>query len=886
MPVSTTLLPSNAATLAYEHTSGTAFANLRAGTAGSFTGNDWVSANDSAYSLGLLGANIIGSGTDWGRLSRLFLEFNLASYTSVTIDAAYLRVPIYGVQGGGLTNPDDYAGMLFNFTESDDVAVGGVTSADWTSAGLKDVRWAENDKTWYPVTNWTGTLQRRVAYFKLNSAGLTALQTTAVAGGKWRTQMRCAADIDNSTGGLPASSAEDYGIQLAIPSGDAGASNSWAADAPQLILTMDQSEQVNLRSGLVNGWNFETADTVADDEGADSLSWSGVSSVVSGPTNLGNANRYNANASKFSSYSLSQVLPITLHGWSKVVSGSPDVLDWTDADSSSATKVFLNLAGGLTVRDNSAARIRSLPLNGNVTHGDPEDYPTTLNTWRPWALRIDSSGMVEYRLDGSPWMFDDRASDFSTTGLYGTFLNGLNRLIVGQTGTGETLDMDHVMMWSRALNDSEVNSLFAGNAWPFDVLASDLTLSAQKSGGGGLDAGTITVAAQASEIDFVGATATLAAQTPSIDMLEAAEAIIVGASAGAADPDAGSATLAGTTGDDAVFVPGNLALAAQLFSIDGGLDAGATTIAAQVIPSDLDWCPEYNPSLPGGGYPDACNLNLEAQLIDMTVDAGALTLAAQAIPGGDVNPADLTIVGVQQEGQDLYPSLLAIVAPRIVDIDFYRVYITNESLTGNVGTATQFMLDERTTSPFTGTLTNELDATVLKAELDAVQLVVYDKKQKVVLRETRDALEFIQSNGGVDWLLTPHVTSLVNPDVPDSALLTHVAVWEFCWGSHVIDTASIGFATTTDSRTVTVTHAAHGFQAEDHVIYKGAPEVGGLEMDGVFVVKNVTGGDQYEVEHISKATGTASETRLTEYYWNPMTTKHAFEFVVRKREVQ
>jgi hypothetical protein len=649
---------------------------------------------------------------------------------------------------------------------------------------------------------------------------------------------------------------------------------------------MDQGEQVNLRNGLVNGWNFETANTVADDEGTDSLSWSGASSVVSGPTNLGNANRYSANASKFSAYSLSQALPITLAGWSKVVSGSPDVLDWTDADSSSATKAYLNLADGLTVRDNSAARIRSLPLNGNVTHGDPEDYPTSLSTWRPWALRIDSSGMVEYRLDGSPWMFDDRASDFSTTGLYGTFLNGLNRLVVGQTGTGETLEMDHVMMWSRALNDSEVNSLFAGNAWPFDVLASDLTLSAQGSGGGGLDAGAITVAAQASEIDFVGAIATLAAQTPTVDMLAASEAILAGASAGAADPDAGAMTLAGTAGDDGVFVPGLMTLGAQLLAIDGGLSAGAMTLTPQPIPSDLDWCPEYDPSLPGGGYPDACDLNLEAQLIDMTVDAAGLTLAAQAIPGGDVNAADLTIAGVLQDGQELQPSLLAFIVPRIVDVDFYRVYIANEALTGNVGTATQFMLDERTTSPFTGTLTNELDATVLKAELDAVQLVVYDKKQKVVLRETRDALEFIEADGDVSWLITPHETSLVNPDVPDSALLTHVAVWEFCWGSHLVDTASLGFATTAGSRNVTVTHAFHGFQAEDHVIFKGAPEVGGLEMDGVFVVHEVLGGNSYVVEHVNQATSTASETRSTEYYWNPMTTKHAFEFVVRKREAQ
>ncbi len=886
MPVSTRVPLSNAASLYYLHTTGTTFANLRAGTAGTFTGYDWAAGNYTGYGAGLLGVNYAYSGTGWSQLGRTFYEFDLASYTSVTIDNAYLRVPLYAVQGLGLTDPDDYSGFLFNITESDDVSAGGVTSADWTSAGLKDVRWAENDKTWYPISNWSGSEQRRVAYFKLNAAGLSALQTAAAAGGKWRIQLRCAADIDNSTSGLPSSSVENYGFQATLPSGDAGSSHVAASDSAQLILGMDQAEQINLRNGLVNGWNFENTGSVSDDEGGDSLVSAGSNSLVTGPSNLGSAQQRGANSGLWSGYTLSQALPITLAGWARVVSGSPEVIDWADSDSASATKANLNFETGLTVRDNSAGRTRSLPITGSVTYGDPEDYPASFSSWLPWAIKIDSSGMVEYRVDDSPWMFDDRASDFSTTGLYATFANGVNRMAVGVTGTGETIEIDHVMMWSRALNDTEVNSLFDGNAWPFDVLAADMTLTAQSSEGGGLDASEITAAAQASEIDFIGATATLAAQTPTIDLLDSAAAILAGTSAGAADPDAGEMTLAGTAGDDGVFVPGLMTLDAQLLAIDGSLDPGTMTISAQPVPSDLDWCPDYDPSLPGGGYPDACDLNLEAQLIDMTVDAGAMTLEAQAIPGGDVNSADLTIAGVLQDGQELQPSLLAFTVPRIVDIDFYRVYITNEALTGNVGTATQFMLDERTTSPFTGTLTNENDLTVTKAELDAVQLVVYDKKQKVVLRETRDALEFIEADGDVDWLITPHETSLVNPDVPDSALLTHVAVWEFCWGSHLVDTASLGFATTADNRNVTVTHAFHGFQAEDHVIFKGAPEVGGLEMDGVFVVHEVLGSNSYVVEHVNKATSTASETRSTEFYWNPMTTKHAFEFIVRKREAQ
>lgn len=906
MPVDYKVAASNIASLRCYHSIGATWANLLANTGGTvFVGLDNATYNYETYKCGTTGAV-----SNWAEIYRTYMEFDLAAYTAVTIDNAYIRVVVNGSYGRTDADLASHPGYRLNFVSSPDVHVGGITSADWTDPALGSTRFAETDKAINAGSS------RRVLYFKLSAAGLAQLQSDAAAGGKFRLQMRSAADIDGTTTGL----LQGASYTTNIPTGDSGAGGVVYSDVPQLVLDMDQAEAFNLRDSIAYAWNCEESPyglvppVIQNDEGANgNLTYSGqIPTVVDGPYRTPTRRVFGyglkvgtvgtGSSSIFSAYDINESLPVTIAGWFNVyqaTGGNPKALSWSDSSSTLSTKARVIPFESVTVRDYSTAGERVIQFTGDTATGDAEDLPPDsdhLYAWVPWVLRINANGLAEYKIGGSPWMFDNRGSNFVTSPFAYNFLGGLNRLIVGETNNTQTMRIDHVMIWTRALNDTEVRMLLGSNgigdysvsdaqAWPFGLLHADMSVTAQELYGEA-DPGALTIAGTDPEIGIVAATAAIDAQAAGIPEVSPALVTLDGSSAGAAEPDPGAVTIVGVTGDDAFFVPALMTLSAQLFASEDTLDPGALTITAQVIPSDLDWCPDYNPSLPGGGYPDDCDLNLEAQLIDMTVDAGTMTLAAQAVPGGDVNPADLTIVGVLQDGQDLYPSLLAFVAPRIVDIDFYRVYITDEALTGNVGTATQFMLDERTTSPFTGTLTNELSTTVLKTELDAVQLVVYDKKQKVVLRETRDALEFVQANGSVDWLLTPHVTSLVNPDVPDSALLTHVAVWEFCWGSHVIDTASIGFATVLDSRTVTVTHPAHGFQVENHVIFKGAPEVGGLEMDGVFVVTSVLGGDQYTVDHINKATSSASETRLTEYYWNPMTTKHAFEFVVRKREVQ
>jgi hypothetical protein len=218
--------------------------------------------------------------------------------------------------------------------------------------------------------------------------------------------------------------------------------------------------------------------------------------------------------------------------------------------------------------------------------------------------------------------------------------------------------------------------------------------------------------------------------------------------------------------------------------------------------------------------------------------------------------------------------------------DVYRVYIANQALTANVGTSSQFILNERTTSPYTGQLVDEGGDSITKSVLDACQLVVYDKRTRTIIRETRDAFDTIATNGAVSWEITPLETSIVSTTIPMGQNEPRIATFEFAWDSEDYDDYSLTFASTVDTKAVTVTHAMHGLAVEDYVVFKDAPAVGGLEMDGVFVVGSVADANTYTVTHVKAATSTASSSGTVTVYRRPQVSKHQFEFQVKKAEVE
>ena len=66
------------------------------------------------------------------------------------------------------------------------------------------------------------------------------------------------------------------------------------------------------------------------------------------------------------------------------------------------------------------------------------------------------------------------------------------------------------------------------------------------------------------------------------------------------------------------------------------------------------------------------------------------------------------------------------------------------------------------------------------------------------------------------------------------------------------------FATTITDATVTVTQTAHGFAVGDTVVFSGASPVGGLNVNGTWLVGTVVDDGHYTFEHTSVATSTAT----------------------------
>ena len=65
------------------------------------------------------------------------------------------------------------------------------------------------------------------------------------------------------------------------------------------------------------------------------------------------------------------------------------------------------------------------------------------------------------------------------------------------------------------------------------------------------------------------------------------------------------------------------------------------------------------------------------------------------------------------------------------------------------------------------------------------------------------------------------------------------------------------FSTTDTSATVTVAHTSHGLVVGQYVNFSGASAVGGITIDGEYVVQTVPDANSYTIEHSSAATSTA-----------------------------
>lgn len=100
----------------------------------------------------------------------------------------------------------------------------------------------------------------------------------------------------------------------------------------------------------------------------------------------------------------------------------------------------------------------------------------------------------------------------------------------------------------------------------------------------------------------------------------------------------------------------------------------------------------------------------------------------------------------------------------------------------------------------------------------------------------------------------------------NAAFGTSVKLYALTGGDSIVDitpirssgTLSGPFATTNLSNRVTVTDTSHGALEGDYVTFSGATAVGGITINGEYVIVEKTDDDHYVIEHTSNATSTAS----------------------------
>lgn len=82
--------------------------------------------------------------------------------------------------------------------------------------------------------------------------------------------------------------------------------------------------------------------------------------------------------------------------------------------------------------------------------------------------------------------------------------------------------------------------------------------------------------------------------------------------------------------------------------------------------------------------------------------------------------------------------------------------------------------------------------------------------------------------------------------------------WNTGSGARLTAEVSSGFTTTSGSTTVTITDASNGAQAGDPINITNASAVGGITLDGDYVITEITGASTYTVEASSAASSSAT----------------------------
>jgi hypothetical protein len=198
-------------------------------------------------------------------------------------------------------------------------------------------------------------------------------------------------------------------------------------------------------------------------------------------------------------------------------------------------------------------------------------------------------------------------------------------------------------------------------------------------------------------------------------------------------------------------------------------------------------------------------------------------------------------------------------------------------------------VNESTTFNYVGQIVNSAGVAQLLSVTEAILLTVYDAASSTVIRDTEDVRNAnqiaIDAAGEITYNVRAFETKIVAASASAGDMEEHRMVFRFVWNSAASSTLSNGYSTTSGSKTVTVTHTAHGLAVTDHVVFVGGDNVGGLNMQGLHLLATVVDANTYTITHPCAATSTASAGGSVTTHDLPESSTHMYKFKAVKQDI-
>ena len=194
-------------------------------------------------------------------------------------------------------------------------------------------------------------------------------------------------------------------------------------------------------------------------------------------------------------------------------------------------------------------------------------------------------------------------------------------------------------------------------------------------------------------------------------------------------------------------------------------------------------------------------------------------------------------------------------------------------------------------------LTTQTGAQMMLADLDALILTVYNDDDQALIRPSQPVLnangvavvETTDANGAavtrVTWTIKPFESKVQDGTLNPGERETHTAYFELIWNPTATIALTNPFQTTAASQDVIVNKTAHGLAVDEHVAFSGGTNVGGVDMDGVYVITEVVDSDSFKVLAKVAATSGASGGGSPSMYVNPRTNKLSVGLNITKVDI-